>query len=348
MTTRFGRSMAALLLAGTLATGCADATPDQAPTDDRPQIRTASAVGAQATDEAVRHVVAISVDGLNPRALTRLGRELTPAMHRMRRQGTGTLNARTLRERTVTLPNHASMITGRRARGDRGHGVLMNVDPGGTVHDLAGHRVRSMFGVVDRHGGSTALFTTKAKFDLFRRSWRRQVHAFDVDREAALVRRLREQLTRDPAELTFLHLGLLDQTGHAHGFMSAEYLDATRRVDRWVGSILDTVASDPALARQTVVLLTADHGGRGGGHSDVTRLANYRVPFLAWGATVAEGTNLYRLNPHREPPGRERTRYRGAQPIRNGDLGNLVTDLLGLPRILGSEFNADQRLSVSH
>ena len=44
---------------------------------------------------AVSQVVVISLDGLTPRALTRLGEAGTPVLHRMMRDGASTLNART-------------------------------------------------------------------------------------------------------------------------------------------------------------------------------------------------------------------------------------------------------------
>ena len=82
-------------------------------------------------------VVAISIDGLNPKAITRLGRADTPALHRMMRQGASTLNARTEVELTVTLPNHAGMMTGRPVDSDDGgHGVTVNADRGSTVAAL--------------------------------------------------------------------------------------------------------------------------------------------------------------------------------------------------------------------
>ena len=71
------------------------------------------------------------------------------------------------------------------------------------------------------------------------------------------------------------------------------------------------------------------------------------MPFIAWGAGVARGADLYDLNPDYAHPGRTRTTYGGKQPIRNGDLANLVTDLLGLRRVPGSELDASQNLDLS-
>ncbi|MBW9215142.1 alkaline phosphatase family protein [Mumia sp. zg.B53] len=308
----------------------------------------AATAARDSPDDPVNRVVAISMDGLNPRAIRVLGRSRTPNFHRMMRQGASTLNARTARELTLTLPNHTGMLTGRRIDARRGgHGVSVNTDTGTTVHRAAGRYVPSVFDVVHDHGRSTALFTAKTKFALFQRSWGPKIDRFTVDTDnARLVRNVTASLRRSPRTFTFVHLSLPDQAGHARGFMSAAYLRAVRRADRLLGRILSTVRSRPALRKHTLVALTADHGGSGATHADARRVANYRVPFLVWGPGVAAGRNLYGLSRGYRGPGSARTTYRGRQPIRNGDLANLVTDVLDLPRVPGSTFNRRQRLDA--
>ena len=122
---------------------------------------------------SVSQVVVISLDGLNPTALSRLGTRGTPVLHRMMRHGASTLEARTAYEMTVTLPNHTSMVTGRRiAAADGGHGVTWNdarLTPP-TVQAAAGGPVESVFNVVHAAGRQTALFASKTKFSLWQRS----------------------------------------------------------------------------------------------------------------------------------------------------------------------------------
>lgn len=322
----------------------------------------AAAGAAHAGDDAIDHVVAISVDGLNPAAIRRLGRARSPSLHRLIREGAATLNARTIREITRTLPDHTSMVTGRPATADGGHGVTFNNDNGGTVHEAAGERVASMFTVVHDHGGRTAFYSAKDKFDFLDRSWNRRHGGADragrndgrdkIDRyvegeDAEVVARLCHQLRRNPAELSFLHVALPDEAGHADGFMGRHYLAAVRRADTLVGRVLTTISDEPGLRAHSAVVLTADHGGRGERHIDPTRRANYRVPFMVWGASIDPGTDLYSVNPARRDPGPRRTTYAGTQPIRNGELANLVTDLLDLPAVPGSRFDSRQRLRVS-
>lgn len=312
-----------------------------------------SSTGADASVEApATTVLAVSVDGLSPRAIRVLGPERAPTLHRLIEEGASTLNARTARESTSTLPNHTGMLTGRRVDADRGgHGVTWNDDrlEPPTVHDAAGEPVASAFSVVHSETRSTALFASKTKFTLFKRSWSPDIDRFTIrEGNGRLMRRARGDLVNRERAYRFVHFSMPDAAGHAHGFMSSAYLDSVARVDRLLGRLLAAVEADPDLASRLVLVVTADHGGQGRNHRDPTRLANYRIPFLVWGAGVARGANLYRINPGYAGPGRSRTTYAtDPPPIRNGALANLVTDLLGLGPVPGSELNAGQDLEVN-
>jgi len=344
-------SAASLVLTATLLT--AEGHPG------RPTTASAQPSGSAA---AVSRVLAISVDGLNPRAITRLGPSRAPAFHRLMREGAWTFNARTAWGQTRTLPNHTGMLTGRRIDRQRGgHGVHFNRDRGRTVQRAAGHYVSSVYDVVHDRGGSTALYSGKTKFRFFERTWNTHGGPDRVGRNDGrakiddvnlipnnnrLVQKLNADLVTSPRTFTFLHLSLPDSAGHRHGFMGPSYLKAVQETDRLLGTVLGTVDAQPALRDHLVVLLNADHGGDGSGHKDPTKLQNFRIPFMAWGAGVPAGRDLYTLNPTFRDPGSRRSGYRGLQPIRNGDLGNLVTAVLRLPAIPGSEFNNPQTLTI--
>ena len=372
---RLRTSWLAFLIAGTfLASGCHATRPvgDSVPVLVSPALSPVSPSGIkppspsaptdEAADNAIDQVIAISIDGLNPRAIEQLGQSRSPAFHRLMREGAYTLNARTVREQTSTLPNHTAMLTGRRVDGRHGgHGYTDNFDNRSTVHRAAGHYVASVFDVVHDHGGSTAMFATKTKFALYKRTWntngaadrtgrndgRAKIDRVTIDRNnTEMVAKFTAELRRAPREFTFVHLSLPDRTGHAHGFMSREYLTAVQRTDRLLGRVLNTVAGRPALRRHTLVLLTADHGGRGAAHYRAGKLQNYRIPFMAWGAGVPAGRNLYGLNPSVHSPGNSRTSYRGKQPIRNADIANVTTDALDLPRVPGSEFDSHRTIDL--
>ncbi|MBZ5737429.1 alkaline phosphatase family protein [Nocardioides mangrovi] len=339
MTSRTARLLLVPLLATTLLGPAAAA-----------EARTAPPGRLGHAPEVTGRVLAISVDGLNTQAIRKLGTDRAPTFHRLLDEGAGTLNARTEYEQNVTLPNHTSMMTSRRIDAARGgHGVTWDDDrPAMTVQKAAGHAVESVFEEVHDAAQKTALFTTKEKFGLYERSWPHAIDRYTVrENQQRLVRLARKDLVAKDRRFVFLHVSLPDRFGHSDGGMSAAYLDAVATTDRQLGTVVDAIADDPQLSDVRIVL-TADHGFAPGSTSHSARiLANYRIPFVVWGDGVTAG-DLYDLNPDYRDPGKRRPGYAAArQPVRNGDLGNLALDLLGLPKIPGSELDAAQDLDVS-
>lgn len=311
----------------------------------------------------VTRVVLVSVDGFNPDGLGLLGPERAPNLTRMRAEGTSTLNARTAVERTRTLPNHTSMLTGRRITGDGGHQITFSDDDGTTVAAHAGTYVAGAFDVVHDSGGPTAMYVGSPKLFMLDRSWdatngaadttgaddgRDKVDAAIGGDGATTTAALIDQLGSAPPTFSFLHLSATDLAGHTYSFLSPEYLDALAGIDVHIGDVMDAVAADPELAAHTVVIVTADHGGVTDFHGDATNPGNYTLPVFAWGEGVAVGADLYALNPDRQDPGTSQPPYEAAvPPVRNGDMANLVTDLLGLPPVPGSTLNAGQDLDLA-
>lgn len=361
---RFGRALAAvtttLLLVG-LASACSPQAGDPQPTRSNAEVEPGRTQSSPEPTTTSRVVLAISLDGLRPDAIEDLGPHGTPHLHRLMAEGASTLNARVAVERTITLPNHTSMLTGRPidpALG--GHGVSFNDDHPGTIHALGDAYVSSVFDVVHDAGGSTAFFTTKSKFDFLDRSWseagRRDRTGADDGRDKIdtyvrasatdVVDQVVDQVSGDPATFTFLHVGTLDDLGHRRGWGSRRYLRGVEQVDREVGRLLaaiDQRAEEPGRP-EVVVVLTADHGGTGPGHLDATDPANYTVPFIVWGPGVPAGADLYELTDAYADPGDSRPSYDGDQPVRNGLVANLSAGLLELPAVPGSSITAHRSL----
>lgn len=287
-------------------------------------------------------VVVISVDGLGSMWVSK---ETTPTIAEMLTAAAGTLNARTEVEKTVTLPNHTGMVTGLRVDGAQGgHGVTWNhtstrsVAPG----------TESVFSTIDAAGGASAVFAGKDKFEMWGRAWPGTIDNLVIKpRQSALVSTAISDLRGDDRELVFLHLAGPDSAGHANGWGSAPYLDAVAQADADIDRVVSAIVDDPDLAKEVVVIVTADHGGLPGTttHSDRTLVTNFRIPFLVWGPGITPG-DLYALNPDYADPGVQQPGYDGPQPVRNGDVANLVTDLLGLDPVPGSQLNAAQDLDV--
>ncbi|MCP5025984.1 MAG: sulfatase-like hydrolase/transferase [Actinomycetia bacterium] len=310
-------------------------------------------------------VVHISIDGLRPDALDPA---LTPTLHALLVGGASTLNARNDSTVTRTLPNHTSQLTGRPVAGPSGHGLVDNEDLGGTIHDEAGEYVVSVFDVVHDHGLATGAFVSKAKFDFIDRSWDAANGAPDVtgaddgpDKLDAYLRSSPQAVTdaavatlgAGTADYVFLHLRNPDEIGHLHTWGGPEYLAAVAEADALVAQVMAVVENDPDLVGRTAVILTSDHGGPAGHdfHDDPLLEENYTIPFIVWGPGVTAGADLYALNVglRRDPGSVQIPTGDGgsAEPLRGHDVGNLVTQLLGLPAIGGSVYNAGQSLAVA-
>lgn len=286
-----------------------------------------------------RRVLAISVDGLNPDALSV---DATPHIWSLFERGAGTLNARTEVEATLTLPNHVGMVTGRPVLSrDGGHGVTWNTErPGATVPTAP----ESIFTWVAQHGGTAVTLSGKPKFEIFAQTWGADVAPVTIDTDlTSLGEAAVDVLREEQPTFTFVHLAEPDQTGHREGWLGPAYRAALGRADAVVGELLDTVRSSRALRRSVVVVLTADHGGVGEGHHDPGVRAHYTIPFVIAGRGIAQG-DLYDLSPGLVDPGASRPGYDGVQPVRNCAVANVATDLLGLPPVPGSSCDVDYTL----
>lgn len=312
------------------------------------------------------YVITLSVDGLGSSYLQRMvDAGKLPHFRQLQAESAGTSNARADFDITVTLPNHASMITSRRITGPEGHNWLKNTDPakGVTLHSSKGSYLSSVFDVVHDHGLRTGLWATKTKFALFQISYDdahgaldttgpdnglNKVDAFVYNKSSiALVDSFIASLTNQACRFAFVHFGECDTEGHAQGWGSEAYNTALILIDGQLGRIMDLMAMNPGLKGKTTLIVTADHGGEGKDHSDSAKPLDYTIPFYVWGADVVPG-DLYTMNPgSRQAPGQGRPDFAALpQPIRNAEAGNLALSLLGLPPIPGSMIDAKQDLRV--
>ncbi len=298
-----------------------------------------------------------------------------PNFVRLKTEGAFTFNARCDYGASETIPNHACMFMGRPALQPSGalntthHGYLNNSPPvSDTYHNSGNLNVpykASLFDVIHDHGLSTGFFVGKSKLAICDRSYDSLNGALDLLGEdngrdkidfsfvgdyadyygtpfTDEIDELLSHLTTNvPRRYSFVHIAEPDLTGHYNGgWGSANWSNMVRALDFQLGRIIGAIESNPVLSNHTALVITADHGGGGYlsfGHSEPQYLANYTIPFFAWGPGIPAGIDLYALMPNRGNPGTNRTDYNTVpQPIRNGDSGNLALALLGLPSIPGS------------
>jgi len=322
----------------------------------------------RAAPAPVGHVIQISVDGLSALLFQpELARapELYPNFSRLRREGASTFNARCDYFQSVTVPNHVSMITGRPVLQPAGqpptvhHGCTFNtLLPGWTIHNQGNPAlgyIASVFDVVHDDGRTTALYAGKGKLAILGTSYDAENGAVDevgpdngrnkVDTmlvtegdSGSLLDDLVGRLSNAPPNYTFLHLLEPDSAGHAYGWGSDEWFQSLAVVDGYLGRLLNAITASATLSNNTVIILTADHGGSPDwGHGLPYEPLDYTIPFLVWGPGWPAGSDPYDLLINRGDPGGSYVDYNAIpQPLHNGDAPNLALTLLGLPAIPGS------------
>ena len=280
-----GAILAAMVGAIACGRSHADAT-ELAPAT--PPIQTPSVAVAPATlpsapsqvaqpSPAPRRVVIISEDGLRPDALTP---ELAPTHVELMREGTTAKLAETIPE-SDTLPSHAAMLSG---VGAAAHGLWWNSYQAarGYIH------VPTVFSAAHARGLKTAMIVGKPKLlhiaspgtvDYYERP---SYLCGGVAESAALY-----FLFAKP-DLMFVHFSDPDESGHASGWMSPQYIAAVRASDKCLAEVLAAIDGS-GVGETTLVIVTADHGGHGKKHSGGREAVDREIPWIVRGPGVAPG-----------------------------------------------------------
>ena len=248
-------------------------------------------IGDESTAQVpgAEHVVVIGIDGLSPDGIRKAA---TPYFHQLMKTGASTLHARAVMP-TVSSPNWASMIMG---AGPEQHGVTTNgwdprtceiaptaIGPGGIFPTIFGllrsQRPTAQIGCFHDWDGFGRLFERKAA-DVVEHP---QGPVRTTERAIAYLKQKRP-------EFTFIHLDHVDHAGHQDGHGTPQYYKAVTEADRLIGLILQGI-KDAGIAEQSIVLITADHGGKGKGHGGAT-MAEIEIPWIIAGPGVAPGKEI--------------------------------------------------------
>lgn len=99
---------------------------------------------------------------------------------------------------------------------------------------------------------------------------------------------------QDKPELLFVSINQTDHVGHESGHESGEYLETITHFDAIVGGLIDRL-SETGLLDETVVIITADHGGLGKSHGGDSE-AEREIPIILYGGGVTKGKVMERTN----------------------------------------------------
>lgn len=233
---------------------------------------------------AVSHVVIISVDGMRPDLILRAD---APHVRELMKQGSFTFWAKTT-EMSITLPSHTSIVTG--VTPDV-HGIKFNDD--GPVEAVY-PKVPTIFELAKKAGYTTAMSAGKSKFAVLAKpgsvDWisvpERGKGGSNDTATADAVKMIQEH---QPGVL-FLHLPDTDAVGHAKGWGTDEQMKAFENADACIGKIMDAVKAQN-LTASTVLILTADHGGRQKWHGPDDPRARH-IPWIAVGPGIRHNFDL--------------------------------------------------------
>lgn len=236
---------------------------------------------------AVQHVVIISVDGLRPDCLLLAD---APVLRNLIKHGAYTMWARTSAEAS-TLPAHTSMLTGVTTRK---HGIEWNRDL--PLGEPVYPKVPTVFEMATQAGYQTAMVAGKTKFDTLNKPGTVTFATIlggakgtDADVAAAAV----NVIEQHKPDLLFIHFPGVDTVGHAKGWGSLEQLAAITALDGHIGAVLAALERT-GLRENTVVIISADHGGAGLTHGPDDARSRH-IPWIATGPGVRRGFDLTRV-----------------------------------------------------
>lgn len=236
----------------------------------------------------MKKVILILVDGMRPDGFLDCGHDF-PAD--MLAHSVHDLAARTVMP-SVTLPCHMSLfhsVTPER------HGILTN------TYVPQVRPVRGICEVLRAAGKSCSFFYNWEELkDLSRPDSLASAvyvsgHVYGYEEaNPRVTKACVDNMAAGGSDFSFLYLGWTDAAGHDNGWMSGEYMRSLRGSLDCVRSVCEAADDD------TLVILTADHGGHGRSHgSDMDE--DMTIPILFWGRNFASraitGTSILDIAP---------------------------------------------------
>jgi predicted AlkP superfamily pyrophosphatase or phosphodiesterase len=225
-------------------------------------------------------VVLFLIDSLRPDALKQAD---TPHIDRLMAEGAYTFSAQTVVP-SLTLACHTSLFFS--VKPDV-HGVTTN------TWQPPNHPVPGLFEVIFQAGLRSAVFFNWEELrdlhppgSLSAAFYLKDDKTPENKSDQGLAALAVDYFTMHRVDFAFVYFHQTDAAGHREGWMSGPYLSAVTNADRCIGEILKV------LPEETVVILTADHGGKDRSHGSDSP-EEVTIPFVIKGPGIPKG---YRIN----------------------------------------------------
>ncbi len=252
------------------------------------------AVTASGAQPPTDHVFIISIDGGKPSVIQQAR---MPVLQKLAKAGAVSWTAQTIKP-SLTLPSHTSMLTG---VVPETHRMTWN----GWVPSNGIVKIPTIFQTVKQAGISTAMFVGKEKFrhllipgtvDEFNYDHNNSVMVIKSDNGGPLkkaeacvaaqivAKHAADYILAHKPGLCFIHFPDPDVVGHDRGWGSSEQIKAFADTDAALDILMNAIRK-AGIAKRSVVMITADHGGHGKGHGAGT-MEDVQIPWIAWGQGV--------------------------------------------------------------
>lgn len=222
-----------------------------------------------------RRVLIISIDGLRPDAIDAAP---MPNLQILMQMGAYTLTAQTIFP-SATLPSHTSMLTG---LCPAKHGVNWN----DYIPEKGFAQGTDLFDIAHAAGLKTVMFVGKEKLRQITEPASTDVFRYINDRDTVIAKKITEEFPTDFGVM-FVHFPTPDAMGHVYGWMSPQYISVVQHADEAIGTLLKDL-DNLDIRRETVIIVTADHGGHE--HMHGTRQPeDMTIPWVISGPGVRPG-----------------------------------------------------------
>lgn len=239
---------------------------------------------ASTSTRLAKHVILIGSDGLGAYPFKN-GKAQVPHMRKMMEAGSYSMEARSVLPSSSAV-NWASMIMG---AGPEMHGYTEWGSRTPEVPSVVttGHGIfPTLFSLIDAQlpGEKKGVAYTWGGIGyLFEKD------LVDLDYNGGSDEENRDKLIdfilREKPALAFVAFTHPDNEGHEIGHDTPAYYEAVEKIDAHVGKIV-TALEENDMMDDTIIIISADHGGIGKGHGGKT-LAEMEIPWVIYGKHVA-------------------------------------------------------------
>lgn len=241
---------------------------------------------AEKFPQGIEHVIVIGVDGLSPDGIRKAE---TPTMDKMMANGVVKWNVRTVLT-TASSQNWASMIMG---AGPEQHGIIDN-DWKRDKHSLppvvAGEEgiFPTIFGLIRSQKPGAEIGAVYHWGD-FGRLFEKKAVNYDkhFSTEDSTAADFTKYIKEKKPTFGFVHFDHVDHAGHHDGHGTPAYYAAVAKTDSLVNEILKSIKA-AGIEKSTLVIITADHGGKGKGHGGPTP-EEAEIAMILYGKDVKQG-----------------------------------------------------------